>query len=173
MTNPEKPVIVTPVGGSVTTYGTMNPTFKVLDLDKELMVPTNMYSYYADLDKANESGQPTWEVLHDYIDEYEMPDLSPTSFRDLALRIFGDMEMAKKFRYNEHRATKHFHANQLDMYCYLATSEMHENNECLHSGGMSAYGRDFKLLSGKIMQYATDSIIGNWVHYSLGQKDEK
>ena len=46
MTNPDKPVYVTTVGGSVTTYWYMNPSFKVIDLDAETMLPINMYTYY-------------------------------------------------------------------------------------------------------------------------------
>ena len=33
MTNPEKPVVVTTVCGSVTTVGNLNPSFKVIDFD--------------------------------------------------------------------------------------------------------------------------------------------
>lgn len=66
--------MVTSVGGSVTTYGDMNPSFMVLDLDSELMVPTNKHTYYMDMDAANKSGLPEWKELHDYIDEYSMPD---------------------------------------------------------------------------------------------------
>jgi len=61
----------------------------------------------------------------------------------------------------------------LKIYCDLATSEMHEHNECMHSGGMSAYGRDFKLLSGKILQSLVDRIIGNWIHISLSSADQQ
>jgi len=50
MTNPEKPVVVTTVGGSVTTYDFMNPSFMVLDLDAKTMLPINMHTYYIDVD---------------------------------------------------------------------------------------------------------------------------
>jgi len=60
----------------------------------------------------------------------------------------------------------------LQIYCDLATSEMHEANECMHSGGMTAYGRDFKLLSGKILQSLVDRIIGNWVHVSINSDQQ-
>ena len=47
---------------------------------------------------------------------------------------------------------------------------MHEKNECLHTAGMSAYGRDYKLLSKDILWAAIDRIIGDWVDYSLSDK---
>lgn len=76
--------MVTSVGGSVTTYGTLNPSFMVLDLDSELMVPTNKHTYYIDMNVTNKNGQPDWTELHDYIEEYSMLDLRPSSFKDLA-----------------------------------------------------------------------------------------
>ena len=56
MTNPEKPVVVATVGGSVTTYDYNNPSFMVLDLDLATMLPTNMHSYYIDVEVANKAG---------------------------------------------------------------------------------------------------------------------
>lgn len=101
MTNPEKPVVVTTVGGSVTTYDFQNPSFMVLDLDSQMMLPTNMHTYYIDVEEANKVGTPNWTELHDYLEAYEMEDLSPSSFKDLALRIFADRELAAYFRANE------------------------------------------------------------------------
>ena len=56
MTNPEKPVVVSLVAGSVTTFTHMNPSFKVLDIDAKTMLPVNIHSYYIDLDDANATG---------------------------------------------------------------------------------------------------------------------
>lgn len=173
MTNPEKPVVMTTVGGSVTTYDYQNPSFKVIDIDAGMMLPTNMHTYYIDVDETNERGAPEWRELHDHIKDYQMSDLSPSSFRDLALRIFGNKDLANYFRANEQRTTveklhpNHYKTDQLSIYCDIATSEMHEHNECMHTGSMSAYGRDFKLLSGKILQSLVDDIIGNWIDVSL------
>ena len=103
MTNPEKPVVVTSVGGSVTTYDFMNPTFMVIDFDAKTMLPVNMHTYYIDVEEANKAGKPSWEELHDYRDTYKMKDLSPSSFKDLAVRIFTDKDLATQFQFNKRR----------------------------------------------------------------------
>ena len=56
MTNPEKPIMFTTVSGSATNMGFKNPSFMLIDLDAETMLPVNMHSYYMDLDEANETG---------------------------------------------------------------------------------------------------------------------
>ena len=130
MTNPEKPVVVTSVGGSVTTYDFMNPSFMVLDIDAKTMLPVNMHTYYIDVDEANEAGKPNWTELHDYKESYKMDDLRPSNFKDLATRIFTDKDLAKEFLYNERRHNKKYDykVDQLNMYCDLVTSEQHENH---------------------------------------------
>ena len=103
MTDSTKAVSVNSVGGSATTYGNMNPSFMVLDFDAEYMVPLNMHTYYIDVDEANESGSPDWKELHDYLETYSMADLSPSSFKDLNLRMFTDADLALTFTKNKHR----------------------------------------------------------------------
>jgi len=106
MTNPEKPVVMTSVGGSVTTYNFMNPSFMVVDIDAKTMLPVNMHTYYIDVGEANASGTPDWKELHDYKTSYEMEDLRPSNFKDLATRIFTDKELATTFLKNESRQAK-------------------------------------------------------------------
>lgn len=127
MTNPEKPVVVTSVAGSVTTYDFMNPSFMVIDIDAKTMLPVNFHTYYIDIDEANTSGKPDWRELHDYRESYEMADLSPSSFKDLALRIFTDKDLATVFEHHKRRDNKNakYNVDQLKMYCDLVTSEQH------------------------------------------------
>jgi len=56
----------------------------VLTLDAATMLPIGIKTYFMDIDKANAEGHPTWELLHDYEEEYGMSDLSPNSFMKLA-----------------------------------------------------------------------------------------
>ena len=169
MTNPDKPIFMTSVVGSVTTYDFQNPSFMVIDLDAKTLVPTNMHTYYIDVDEANEAGKPDWRELHDYKETYAMADLRPSNFRDLALRMFTDKALATEFRLNMHRQNKNANntVNQLSLYCGMATSEMHEKNECMLTGGMSAYGMDFKIFSKKIGTAFTDWVIQEWIDISM------
>ena len=106
MTNPDKAIFMTSVVGSVTTYLFQNPSFMVIDLDAKTMVPTNMHTFYIDVDEANEAGEPDWRELHDYKETYTMPDLRPSNFKDLALRMFTDKALATEFKLNENRQNK-------------------------------------------------------------------
>jgi len=48
----------------------LNPSFAVIDFDAETMVPLNMHTYYLDLNDANATGTPKWELLHDMLETY-------------------------------------------------------------------------------------------------------
>lgn len=104
MSDPEKPILVNSIGGSVTTYQFKNPSFMVIDFDAETMLPVNMRTYFTDLSKATESSEPpVWEVLHDYKETYGMVDLSPSSFKKFAESLKHDTYMASLFKWNEDR----------------------------------------------------------------------
>ena len=175
MTNPEKPVVLTTVGGSMTTYDYQNPSFMVLDLDSATMLPTNMHTFYIDVEEANTVGYPQWRELHDYRDSYAMPDLSPSSFKDLAVRIFTNKELATEFLMNERRQNPYYEyeVNQLHIYCSLVTSEAHEKHECKKTGALTAYGRDYKFLSKNGPRALVDWIIGDWIDVSLTQEEDE
>ena len=137
----------------------------VIDFDALTMLPVNMHTYYIDVDEANETGAPEWKELHDYRESYDMADLSPDSFKDLAVRIFTDHDLATEFLMNENRQNKYktYNVDQLAIYCDLVTSEQHENHECNKTGNISAYGKDFKILSKGIAFALVDKIIGDWI----------
>lgn len=73
------------MGGSATTKTDKNPSFTVLEFDEEYMTPVNIKTYYLNLAETNKPGkEPQWVLLHDYLTEYGMEDLSPDSFAKLA-----------------------------------------------------------------------------------------
>lgn len=54
------------IAGSLTTYTGFNPSFTLITLDAEYMVPLNFETYYYNLTEANmEGGSPQWGILHD------------------------------------------------------------------------------------------------------------
>jgi len=57
------------------------------------MLPLNILTYYIDIDEANAAGKPEWKFLNDYLEEYDMADLRPSNFRDLAERISVDKDL--------------------------------------------------------------------------------
>ena len=55
----------------------------------------------------------------------------------------------------------------MELFCDLATSEMHEKNYCLQSGGMSKYGSSAKWLSADVYNAAVDYVVGDWISESI------
>ena len=79
-----------------------NPSFGVLELDAEFLVPLNIKSYYFNLETAN-NGDPKWELLHDVIQEYGVVDTSPDGLFALAQKVLTDEATAKRYHWNSGR----------------------------------------------------------------------
>ena len=115
-------------------------------MDAETLLPLNIQTYYMDIAKANANDNPTWEIFDDYIKDYSLSDLSPNSMKDLTERIKTDHELAKTFYLNQFRGGLTDESfDQLDLYCQIATSEMHAREECYQSGGTASptFGKAF------------------------------
>lgn len=76
----ELPIGTTTVCGSLTTWGGLNPSFCVYTLDKELLLPVERITYSFDIADANAAGTPEWTLYTDWLVDYEMQDLSPSSY---------------------------------------------------------------------------------------------
>lgn len=68
--------------GSGTTYQGKPPSFNLIYIDPDLMIPVDYESWAFDLDKANSEDKPTWFRKYNYRDTYNLEDLSPRSFMD-------------------------------------------------------------------------------------------
>lgn len=81
------------MAGSATTYTYKNPAFTVIDIDAEFMLPTNIHTYFFNLSDSQtpDSSSPiSWRELHDFLETYQMKDLSPDSFDALANKVLND-----------------------------------------------------------------------------------
>jgi hypothetical protein len=138
MSNPGKPIGLNTIGGSVTTYTEKNPSFMIVEFDADTMLPINMYTHTFDLDQANHEGnRPEWFLQHDYLQEYGLKDLSPSSMKDLSNRFLEDEDLARLFEWNKFRqyGEEPTSVDQLKMHCETGTSEQHELHECMVSEG--------------------------------------
>jgi len=165
MSNPGKPILLNTIGGSVTTYTNKNPSFMTIEFDALTMLPLNMYTYTFDLEKANEPGNsPEWFRQHDYLSEYGLKDLSPSSMKDLSDRFLTDSDLARQFMWNEFRqyGTKPESVNQLKLHCETGTSEMHELHECMVTGGSQRSKLGLSYDPWTIVGLS-DALIGNWI----------
>lgn len=71
--NSSKAVGVQHWTGSVSTFGAVNPSFRMFEVDEETMIPVKIHTYVFNLsDEA-----PTWKWHHELSSYYNMSDLSP------------------------------------------------------------------------------------------------
>lgn len=94
----QKPIGVNFIIGSGTTYTGKPPSFNVVYLDPETMLPVIFETYAFDLDHANQYDEPKWFLKYNYTEEYGMKDLSPQSFWEVSQEIFYNETMAKEYR---------------------------------------------------------------------------
>lgn len=112
------PVGVFQVCGAITTWTGNNPAYCVYELDKETMLPVSRQTYYFDLDDANATGTPEWKLLTDWVEDFEMEDMSPSSFKALSARMGSDEAFTIDYRDREYRLPGRY--SDCDDDCRLA-----------------------------------------------------
>lgn len=78
--NESRPIAFNSILAPTTTYQGKNPSFALYEIDEETMLPVNITTYFFNITKANVDGIPEWEVYHNILEAYGMPDASPHSF---------------------------------------------------------------------------------------------
>ena len=66
--------------GSVTTWTEGNPSYCVLELDSEYLLPVKRQTFAIDLTKSNSDAQIAWDYQIDWKEAFTMKDLSPSSY---------------------------------------------------------------------------------------------
>ena len=121
-----QPIGVNFIVGSMTPnllYGeSKNPSFNVVYLDPETMLPVDLDVYAFDLEYANNNNRAKWMKSLSYRDSFGMKDLSPKSFKEYADKLF--MNETEAVNYLRHRTSDysriHSECNRdcrLQMYC--------------------------------------------------------
>ena len=70
--------------GSLTTQPYLNPSFKMFEVDVETMLPVKSHTYILDIAHSKNQSNLDWTWDHEMTQLYNMTDLSPTSFVNLA-----------------------------------------------------------------------------------------
>jgi len=120
----EPPAGVFTVCGSITTWGSLNPSYCEYELDRETLLPVKRRTYFFDISKANQTGQIEWELATDWTQEYQehgLVDLSPTSYQKFAtsLNRAGNEEVA--LNYLQHGGRNLGCRASCDQACQLST----------------------------------------------------
>lgn len=114
-----QPVGVLTVCGSMTTWGGLNPSFCVYELDRETLLPVKRQTWSFDIAASNESDVPNWSLFTDWTEVYEMDDLSPSSYFDLAMRFLVDADLTAEYR---RRQGRHLTGGSCDDGCMKSTN---------------------------------------------------
>lgn len=72
-----KPIGMNFIVSSATTYQGKPPSFNVIYLDPDTLLPVDYESYALDLDHANDHDETIWFLKHNYRDLFNLNDLSP------------------------------------------------------------------------------------------------
>ena len=108
------------LAGSLTPYTDLNPGFKIMEFDKETMLPIKMHSYFVNLTKANLEKEVTWEHAYEMTEEYGLPDLSPSSLYNFTNRIFEEPDLAVKYLKNSRQNSPATAGTTCDLNCQFS-----------------------------------------------------
>lgn len=78
------------IAPSMTTYTNLNPSFRVFEVDRDTNTLLNYQQYRLNLSKVNneKANFLEWDVVYDFLRDYNVPDLSPSSMAELSRRIY-------------------------------------------------------------------------------------
>ena len=119
--------------GSATTYQGKPQSFNVIYVDPVTVLPTNFETHAFDLEYANQHDEPKWDLKYNYIDEYNLPDMSPQSFMDHSNKIYQDEAAAIQYRTNRYvggpgqdpSAPLSF-KDRMELYCQTISNDFDE-----------------------------------------------
>eukprot|EP00347_Sterkiella_histriomuscorum_P016021 403354796 len=123
------------IAGSVTSYTNMNPSFNVIEIDEETMLPINYSTYYFNISSANLYNKPEWKILHYFTSNYQIPDLSPDSLFMLANKILNDEKVASEYEWNKGRQYGQKPSScdegcRKNKFCDVSSTEMFQKKTC-------------------------------------------
>jgi len=135
-----RPTSVAFISPSVTTFGGVNPGYRIYSMDAETFSLVDHETYFVNLTKANESGDRvklSSEVGYRAKQDLGMTSLHPTQFHVLTLKLLQDNVLFKKFEKNyfnqSNRAThcrSHDWICKTDLLCRLISAKSHDYSIC-------------------------------------------
>mmetsp|Transcript_9580 Transcript_9580/g.16091 ORF Transcript_9580/g.16091 Transcript_9580/m.16091 type:complete len:239 (-) Transcript_9580:49-765(-) len=124
--------------GSTTTYQGKPPSFNVIHLDPDTLVPVDYETYAFDLEKANREDVPQWNRVYNYRELLGLKDLSPNSLYDYATQIYANETVALDFMKRRYVGgpghgedfTSCDHKCRLDNYCLVTSNDFEQWQFC-------------------------------------------
>ena len=133
----QKPTGVHFWSGSVSTWFEVNPSFKVFEVDAKTLLPIKAHTYHLDISGTPDQNSLGWKYSHEVTQRYNMTDLSPSSFVDLANRIKDNEELALLYQNTQSNG-----GNQtvfptcdefcrLNLHCSMINTVYFESKDCM------------------------------------------
>jgi len=127
----KQPIGMNYIVGSATTYQGNTPSFAVMSIDPETMLPVDYKVYAFDLEGANLNDEPNWYLKYNYRDYFNITDLSPQSWYNHSQLILNNEEVAVRYLAHEFvggpghgNGTDSCDADcRLQLYCETTSSE--------------------------------------------------
>jgi hypothetical protein len=94
----KKPIGMSFIVGSTTTYTGKPPSFNYIYLDPDTLLPIDYETYAFDLEHANSHNEPVWDRVYNYRQTYNLQDLSPNSFQEYARTLYLNETASKEYR---------------------------------------------------------------------------
>lgn len=151
----QKPIMTNFIVGSVTTYKGVTPSFGIITLDPDTMLPLDFETQTFHLKHANQYNQPRWINFYNWRQDYQMIDLSPTSFSQLSQRILLEESTCQQFRKHKVRGGPAMHRPSV-LGDYMNIAKGNEDSFCDYKERLNLYcqtvGTDFDEFQSCIQQ---------------------
>ena len=151
------------VAPSLTTYSSYSPAIRVIEIDSDTHLPVNYYQYRLDLNKwnSNTTGPIEWDLCYNFLEEYNLPDMSFESYDKLTASILTDPVVYSKLNVNQYGCYGDLESlsddSHRDLYCSTAGMSLDYYN-CM---GLTNFSN-----SGMIQDWIYDEIVGAWSYKS-------
>ena len=151
------------IGPSVTTFENGNPSFRVYEIDADTNVVMDYSQYRLDTEKWNkirdESAKLTWDIAYNFLDEYQMKDLSSNSWKEFSDRFANnDFALVSKYGINYNSGVEKILKGFVYNKCNIETVDYDEWIEC---NGGDAYIK--KLSSVDSIIHKMHQWFGKWM----------
>jgi len=147
------------IAPSFTTFESLHPSFRIIEVDAETHQPVNIHQYRLDLNKWNQNltGPLEWDLAYSFVEEYGTGDMSFKALDELANKLKEDSDISEAYAFHftsgavpkaklTKREAKHF-------YCEAKNSVSEDALKCL---GLQAQVGDFLGLAAQFLPGAWD-----------------
>lgn len=133
----QDPVSMIYVNPSMTTYGNVFPSFRLFELNNETHEIMNMYTYRLNLTEANITNVPEYSMAYDALREYNMTDMTPSSWDMLAKRMaVTGSPLSMKYYRNFHQGVVNRGSCdgscRKEMVCRIMSASADKYKSCIH-----------------------------------------